>query len=166
VTSDVQADTIALTAALLLPELKARAEPARDPATVAVRDLVRYYRLLAQELESVHLSEREALLCWHGCTMARQAKAEGRAPFPSLEAAVLAEWRRLGWESGPQHVDGRGLAERIGRLERLEPARLLALLDALERFHALVLRDGWSHDIAGMLRAVGLLREEPEPDRG
>jgi hypothetical protein len=151
-------DQVSIGSAKLWAELERRAWGERAEAEIALRDLVRYYRLLAGALEGLGLSEQEGLLIWRALTQFWTAGTEQHQqspPFPSLAAAVAAEWRRL---QGSVTVEEVQIDDLVGRLERLSPAQTLALIDACERFQAHVQRQGW-RPVPQLLQEVGLLRD-------
>ena len=146
-------DALAIDAPSLRPHLGTRSDPECTPAEVAARDLARYYGLLARELAALRFTKAEGVLLHHAHAAAQSAREDGE-PFSSFAAAVASESRRIG---GLPHLSGAGagLAERVAAFT---PAQTLAVLDACERFRALIKRDGWT-EIAAMLRAGGLLRD-------
>jgi hypothetical protein len=148
-------DQISVGSPKLWAELEQRAWGGRAEAEIAIRDLARYYHLLARTLEGLGLNEQEAMLIWQALTQVWTARTEQHLqprPFPSLAAAVAAEGRRL-QETKAEEVQ---IDELVERLERLSPAQTLALIDACERFQGRVQRQRWrpkSH----LLQEVGLL---------
>jgi hypothetical protein len=121
---------------------------------VALRDVARYCRALAEELERLAATDPEARLGEAGVCALRVARREGR-PFGSLADAVAAEDRRLRGVPGPEGAGGRAPAE---RLRGSSPAQTPALIGAGE--HAAILRgrDGPAYRRGGegrLTRAVG-----------
>jgi hypothetical protein len=138
--------TASITDPQLLTALHDRASKDQTAATVATRDLARYYRLLREQLATIALSEGEAMLIYRALESARTER------FPSLVEAVTAEAERQLGFSDMREVDTVGMLRRLRALTLLQT---LALIDALERFDARIQRNGWG-DIQTVLRAVGV----------
>jgi hypothetical protein len=147
-----------ITVARVLAQIRSRCNREQLTGKVATRDLARYYGMLAKELRTIRLSTQEAILVWRALVTVWRAQADGQpTAFPSLPAAVEAEWRRC---MGCQDIRGVDCPALVARLQALTPAQTLALVDAAERFQALVKRDGWG-PIPDLLMAVGLGQGEP-----
>jgi hypothetical protein len=130
----------------LLAALHDRAGARQTAATIATRDLARYYRLLREQLATIALSEGETMLIHRALEAARAER------FPSLVEAVAAEAERQLGFSDTREVH---TVELLVRLKSLTALQTLALIDALERFEARNQRNGWG-DIPTVLRAVGI----------
>jgi hypothetical protein len=151
-------DQISVGSPKLWAELERRAWGERPEAEIAIRDLARYYYLLARVFDGLTLTEQEAMLISRALTQVWAAGAEQQQQspaFPSLAAAVAAESRRL---QGTATVEGVKIEDLVERLERLDPAQTLALIDACERFQARVQRQGWG-PVPRLLQEVGLLHD-------
>jgi hypothetical protein len=151
----------------VLAGLLARVSDGPDGAVdrVAERDVARLHRLLAEELKTVMLSEPEARMVLSGVTALRGSRAAER-PLGSLWEAVESECRRL---LGLHVYDGVRAADLVPRLRALSRAQTLALIDAGERARILSGRMGPDYRRGGegwLLRAVGLVRDEPRPGEG
>ena len=138
----------------LLAELHARLDGSNEPEMLLVRDLARYYGLLARELATVQLTQEETIVLKGAVWAAAQARMGG-TPFGSFVEAVAAEFRSTQGMADRRTVRGDDL---VARVAAWTPAQTLAVVDACERFWALARRDGWT-DVPTMLRAVGLLRD-------
>jgi hypothetical protein len=150
-------DQISIGSPKLWAELERRAWGERAEGEIAIRDLARYYHLLARELEGLGLNEQEAVLIWQALTQGWTPGTEQHQqapPFRSLVDTVAAEWCRL---QGTATVEQVQIGDLAGRLERLSPAQTLALIDACERFQARVQCRGWG-PMPQLLQEVGLLR--------
>ena len=134
----------------LLAELEARGWPDRDPGSVAMRDLARFYRLLADELRAVPLREAEGVLIHVALSQARAARERGEDAPTSLPDAV--EWanRRNGLAE-PNRVN---VTDLISRLRALPPVRALAVLDAFRRLRPLLSAHG-GRSMLELMQAVG-----------
>ena len=117
----------------LAAKLEARATPAVDAASVAARDLGRYYALLERERPGAIISQAEACLIRDVLPALRAARRDGAEL--TLATAVEAHVRANGGTA--YEVDAPALVE---RLRGLRPVQLAAVVDVAERMDAGVLR--------------------------
>jgi hypothetical protein len=127
-------------------EIAARSEPQteRRYAQIARRDLGRLYALYAQSLPTFSLPEAQAIF-------AAQSGTAGRVETAHL---LWAEVDAYLAEHPQAEVRRARLVERLRGLSRFE---CMAVIDAIERAWVGPYR---VEDVAGRLRAVGLVRDE------
>lgn len=116
---------------------------------VARRDLGRYYRLLADELRSVNLTEAEAsLICYalNGPHLMDVGSLRGLSALTVLRVevsdAITLNAYDLKWG-----VNGGELA---AKLDALTPGQAMAIIDAVERF--------WADCATATVHSVGLTK--------
>ena len=134
----------------LLAELEARGWPDRDPGSMATGDLARLYRLLADELRAVPLSEAEVVLIHVALSQARAAHERGEDAPTSLPDAVAWANRRNGLAE-PHRVS---VLDLVSRLRALPPVRTLAVLDAFQRLRPHIYAHG-GRSMLELMQAVG-----------
>ena len=142
----------------LLAELHARLDGANEHDTLLVRDLARYYALVARELATVQLSHEDVTVLADAVHAAEQARIAG-SPFGSRAEAVAAELRRTDSLPRRPEVNGEDL---VARVASRTPGQTLAVLEACERVRA-VARQGRQTTPAELLRAAGPPRDGVAP---
>lgn len=148
-TTDERYPRVQFRAGDLLPALTDRAGPADVIHQVARRDLERYYYALREELANVDLDAGEAALICDVCNGTLwEPHTIGFLRGQIVEAIENGPYAEK-WD-----VDGYAL---VAKLRTYPYARLLAIVDAAERFWQRVGR-GENGETADDLRAVGLLR--------
>lgn len=128
-------------------EIEKRSEAGRPAGYIAKRDLERYYAMLAATLQTVDLSEGEALVlcdCLNG--ILHESFSIGLL-WAEVDEGIRFDGLGTKWA-----VDGPALIE---KLRSLTLAQSYALIDAVERWWRGPYRD---EDRTQSLRAVGLVR--------
>jgi len=120
-------DSMHIRPGALTPALTERADEGKTLASVARRDLERYYWIIGEEAERLGLSEDELGLVRDVCSGTVWSGSSYRLIWAEV-ADALADGVAEKWD-----VDGEAL---VAKLRTLSPAACMALVDDVER-HAL-----------------------------
>jgi hypothetical protein len=146
-----QNQPVAFRNADLEPMLQARVNPtAASPGLVAVRDLERYYKMMAAALKRIDLSRDEAALLADLFNGTIWTAETANLLYAQVEDSIPDGYPEK-WS-----VDAAAL---VAKLRKLNGFQCLAIVDALERFWAIT--DDLNVD--ERLTAVGLIKGELNP---